>query len=133
MVAPTFADYGDLLCTLFERFWQHPTARPPRGHPLVSEQRALIVFCLVMQQRRIFRFKAQRRWLQQPREMLQSFGFNTMPHRTTLSRRSKTRYAVLQDFIAFLGHSAEDLAPRLPSEDLSTDQSLCKAQGPVWH
>jgi hypothetical protein len=86
-----------------------------------------------MQQRRIFRFKAQRRWLQRHREMLKVFGLDTVPHRTTLSRRYKTLYAVLQDFIAFLGHYAEDLDLRFTSEDLYTDKSLFKAQGPVWH
>jgi hypothetical protein len=35
MVTPTFADYVDLLFTLFEHFWQHHAARPHRGHPLV--------------------------------------------------------------------------------------------------
>src|SRR5215216_4834978 len=87
----------------------------------------------MMQQRRIFRFKAQRRWLQRHCEMLKVFGLDTVPHRTTLSRRYKALYAVLHDFIAFLGHYAEDLDPRLTSEDLYTDKSLFKAQGPVWH
>lgn len=49
---------ADLLFTLFERFWQHHAARPHRGHPFVFEHTALIVFFLVMQQCRIFRFKA---------------------------------------------------------------------------
>jgi hypothetical protein len=39
----------------------------------------------------------------------------------------------LQDCIAFLGQYAEDLAPHFTSQDLYTDKSLCKAQGPVWH
>jgi Transposase DDE domain len=133
MVTPTFADYVDLLFTLCERFWQHHAARPHRGHPLVYEHKALIVFFFMMQQRRIFRFKVQRRWLQRHCEMLKVFGLDTVPHRTTLSRRYKTLYAVLQDFIAFLGHYAEDLDPRFTSEDLYTDKSLFKAQGPVWH
>jgi len=55
------------------------------------------------------------------------------PDRTTLSRRYKALDDVLQDFIVFLGIYAEDLDPRLTSEDLYTDKSLFKAQGPVWH
>ena len=86
-----------------------------------------------MQQRRIFRFKAQCRWLQRHAEMRKVFGLNAVPHRTTLSRRYKALYAVLQAFIAFVGHYAEDLDPRFTSEDLYTDKSLFKAQGPVWH
>jgi hypothetical protein len=104
MVTPTLADYVDLLFTLVERFWQHHAARPHRGHPFVYEHKALIVFFFMMQQRRIFRFKAQRRWLQRHCEMLKVFGLDTVPHRTTLSRRYKALYAVLHDFIAFLGH-----------------------------
>jgi hypothetical protein len=87
MVTPTFADSVDLLCTLFERFWQHDASRPHRGHPFVYEQKALIVFFIVMQQRRLFRFKAQRRWLEQHREMRKVCGLDAIPHRTTLLRR----------------------------------------------
>lgn len=133
MVKPTFADYVDLLFTLFERFWQHDSARPHRGHPFVYEQKALIVFFLVMHQRRLFRFKGQRRWLAHHPEMCHTFGLAAVPARTTLSRRYKALYAVLQDFIAFLGTYAADLDPRFTSEHLYTDKSLFKAQGPVWH
>ena len=53
MVNPTFADYVDLLLNLFERFWHHDAARLHRGHPFVYEQKALIVFFLLMHQRRL--------------------------------------------------------------------------------
>ena len=133
MVTPTFADYVGVLFTLFERFWQQHSARLPRGHPFVYAHKALIVFFLVMQQRRIFRFKAQRRWLVQHPEMRQTFGLDDVPDRTTLSRRYKALSIVLQDFIAFIGRYAADLDPRFTSTDLYTDKSLFKAQGPVWH
>src|SRR5678815_6009044 len=64
MVTPTFADYVELLFTLFERFWQQEAARSHRGRPFVYQQKALLVFFVVMQQRRTFGFKAQHRWLQ---------------------------------------------------------------------
>jgi len=102
MVTPTFADYIDLLLNLFERFWQHDRARLHRGHPCVYKQKAVLVFFLVMQQRRTFRFKAQRRWLLDHPELRQSFGLHEVPDRTTRSRRSKALYDVRQDFIAFL-------------------------------
>jgi hypothetical protein len=35
--------------------------------------------------------------------------------------------------IAFLGQYAEGLDPQFTSQDLYTDKSLFKAQGPVWH
>ena len=58
MVTPTFADYVELLFTLFEHFWQQEAARAHRGRPFVYQQKALLVFFVVMQQRRTFRFKA---------------------------------------------------------------------------
>jgi hypothetical protein len=133
MVTPTFADYVSLLFTLFERFWQHDAARPHQGHPFVYEHKALIVFSLVMQQRRTFRFKAQHRWLHQHPDARRGFGLPEVPNRTTLSRRYKDLYPVLQAFIAFVGQYAEDLDAQFTSQDLYTDKSLCKAQGPVWH
>ena len=133
MVTPTFADYVELLFTLFERFWQHEAARSHRGRPFVYQHQALIVFFVVMQQRRTFRFKAQHRWLQHHPDLRQYMGLQEVPNRTTLSRRYKDLYPVLQDFIAFLGQYAEDLDPQLTSQDLYTDKSLFKAQGPVWH
>jgi Transposase DDE domain len=132
MVTPTFADYVELLFTLFERFWQQETARSHRGRPFVYQHKALIVFFVVMQQRRTFRFKAQHRWLQHHPDLRQHIGLQEVPNRTTLSRRYKDLYPVLQDFIAFLGQYAEDLDPQFTSQDLYTDKSLCKAQGPVW-
>ena len=133
MVKPTFTAYVNLLFTLFEHFWQHHAARPHQGHPFVYEHKALIVFFIVMQQRRIFRFKAQRRWLKLHPERRQVLGLDEVPHRTTLSRRYKALYDVVRDVIAFVGQYGEALDPRFASEDLYTDKSLFKAQGPVWH
>lgn len=133
MVKPTFANYVELLCTLFGRFWQHHSTRRHRGHPFVYEQKALIVFFVVMQQRRPLHCKAQRRWFKRHPERRKLFGLDTAPHRSTRSRRDKALYEVVQDFIAFLGHYGENLDPRFTSKDLYTDKSLFKAQGPVWH
>ena len=133
MVEPTFADYVDLLFNLFERFWQHHMAAPHRGHPFLYHHKVLIVFFVVMHQRRLMRFKAQHRWLNQHPEMRSALQFDAVPHRSTLSRRYKALYQVVQDFIAFLGVYAEALDPRFSSQDLDTDKSLFKAHGPVWH
>ena len=100
---------------------------------MVYQHKALLVFFVVMQQRRTFRFKAQHRWLQHHPDLRQHLGLPEVPNRTTLARRYKDLSLVLQDFIAFLGQYAEDLAPQFTSQDLYTEKSLCKAQGPVWH
>ena len=133
MVTPTFADYVQLLFTLFRRFMQQPAAHTHRGHPFVYLHSALIVFFIIMQQRHIFRFKAQRRWLDQHPELRPPIGLERLPDRTTLSRRYKALYPVLQDFIAFLGQYAQALAPYGDRQHLYADKSLFKAQGPVWH
>ncbi len=133
MAEPTLTDYVELLFNLFERFWQHHVAPARRGHPWVYHHKVLIVFFVIMHQRRIFRFKAQHRWLKQHPEMHTILRLGTVPHRSTLSRRYKALYEVVQQFIAFVGVYAEDLDPRFTSQDLDTDKSLFKAHGPVWH
>ena len=109
MVTPTFAASVALLFNLCERLWPHPSARPHQGPPFGYEHKALLGFFLVMHQRRTLRFKAQHRWLQHHPDLRQHMGLQEVPNRTTLSRRYKDLYPVLQDFIAFLGQYAEDL------------------------
>ena len=87
MVTPTFADYVALLCNLFERFWHHAGTHRRRGHPYVYAHKVLLMFFVVMHQPRLFRFKAQRRWFEQHPDIPEVFGFDAIPHRTTLSRR----------------------------------------------
>lgn len=133
MVEPTFADYVQLLYTLFEQFVQQQAPDAHRGHPFVYRHKVLIVFFVIMQCLRIFQFKTQHRWLRQHPERRKAIGVETVPDRSTLSRRYKALYTLLQAFIAFLGQYAEALDPVLSSADLDEDKSLFKAQGPVWH
>jgi hypothetical protein len=49
----------------------------------------LIVFFLLMHQRRLFRFKAQRRWLVHHPEMRPVLRLDGVPARTTLSSLSR--------------------------------------------
>jgi len=97
------------------------------------EHKTLIVFFAMMQYRRIFKFKAQWRWLKTHPAERSQLGFENVPDRTTLSRRYKALYPILQDFIAFVGQYAEPLDDRFAGQDLFEDKSLFKAQGPVWH
>ncbi len=133
MVKPTFADYVKLLYTLFDEFVQAQTSDAHRGHPFVYQHKDLIVFFVIMQCKRIFKFKTQRRWLETHPDEHQAIGLKSLPVRTTLSRRYKALYCIVQSFVAFLGQHQADLASAFRSDDLYTDKSLFKAQGPVWH
>lgn len=133
MAIPAFANYVLLFFTLFEHFVQSQNAGPHRGHPFVYQHHKLIVFFTLMHFRHLFHFKTQHRWLTQHLDYRQVLGLTDVPHRTTLSRRYKALYPIIQDFIAFVGHYAEDLDPAFESHELYADKSLFKAQGPVWH
>lgn len=133
MLKPTFADYVQLIYTLFDKFEQEQMTSSHRGRPFTYGQKLLIVFFTIMHFRRIFRFKAQRRWLENHRQEATELGFESLPVRTTLSRRYKKLYSVVQAFIAFVGAWAEELDEAFTSNVLYEDKSLFKAQGPVWH
>ncbi len=133
MATPTVANYVQLIFTLFHLFLQSQNAQAHRCHPFVYQHHKLIVFFTLMHCRHIFHFKTQHRWLTQHLDDRQVLGLTAAPHRTTLSRRYKALYPILQDFIAFVGRYAEDLDPAFESRELYEDKSLFKAQGPVWH
>lgn len=79
-------------------------------------QRAMIMFFMLMQQRQINAFKAQRRWLvAHPSERCHQLGWETVPDRTTLSRRYKALYPLLQAFVLFVRQDAETLDERFES------------------
>lgn len=135
MNTPTLTDYVRIICTLFDQFEQDQGqgqgATP--GKPFIYSDKMLIVFFILMQFRRIFKFKAQRRWLEKHPAWLQVLGFPSLPDRTTLSRRYKKLYETLQAFIAFLGQYATELDELFSQAHLIEDKSLFKALGPVWH
>ena len=133
MPAPTRADYVRVYFTLFEYFQQAQGKVAHYGHPFEYEDQVLIVFFTMMSIRRITAFKAQHRWLMQHLHVAIALGFEQIPQRSTLSRRYKTRYPILQAFIAFVGHWAETIHPTFSSRVLVEDASLFKACGPVWH
>jgi hypothetical protein len=134
MEEPTFADYVTLIFNLFERFVQECGSEMDWYSDRYDyDHKTLIVFFAMMQYRRIFKFKAQWRWLKAHPAERGQLGFESVPDRTTLSRRYKALYPILQDFIAFVGQYAEQLDERFAGRDLFEDKSLFKAQGPVWH
>lgn len=130
---PTVNDYVALIYNRFEAFVQSSDEVKKLGHPYVYEEQAMIVFFMWMQFKQIYKFKAQWNWLNQHPEERQRLGWSKVPHRTTLSRRYKTLYSVIQAFIAFLGEDSEALGTEMSTKHLNEDQSLFKAQGTVWH
>jgi hypothetical protein len=86
-----------------------------------------------MQFKKMYQFKTQWRWLKQHPEELAILKWEYVPDRSTLSRRYKTLYPVLQAFSAFLGQDSEVLGAEMSIRHLNEDQSLFKAQGSVWH
>lgn len=130
---PTFNDYVRLIYNRFEAFTQESAAVKRAGHPYVYAQKSVIVFFLWMQLKRIYSFKTQWKWLQQHPEALAVLGWTRVPHRTSLSRRYKQLYAVLEEWTMYLGQRSGDLGDELKSRHLYEDASLFKAGGPVWH
>lgn len=131
MKNPRLADYVHRLCTLFERFVQtHPSYES--GLYTYDNQRMVVLF-VFFQFRRIWHFKAQHRWLEKHPEIVKWLGWERVPHRTTLSRRYKQSYTVVQAFVQFIGQDAAALDTRLRPSHLVEDKSLFKAAGPVWH
>ena len=92
-----------------------------------------IIFFLMMQFRGIYAFKTQHRWLTQPPEVLPMLGWQHPPHRTTIARRYKALYEVIEALVLFIGQYAADLSEQFNLTHLVADKSLFKAQGPVWH
>ena len=58
MLRSLFADYVQLIYTLFEQFEQQEMAASHRGRPFTYAQKLLFRFFIIMRFRRIFRFKA---------------------------------------------------------------------------
>jgi hypothetical protein len=133
MELPSQNDYVETYFTLFELFQQDQDRPVGRGRPYTYQDQGLIVFFTMMLIRRITAFKAQRRWLISHPIAALRLGFKNVPHRTTLSRRFKQLYEILQAFTAFIGEWAERLSPMFQSSILVEDASLFKALGPVWH
>lgn len=130
---PTFNDYVNLLYNRFEAFVQSSDEVVKLGKPYTYQNQSMIVFFIWMQFKKISAFKAQWRWLTKHHEALCVLGWESIPHRTTMSRRYKALYDVIQELIAFIGASSKALGDEMSPKHLNEDQSLFKAQGTVWH
>ena len=86
-----------------------------------------------MHLRQITAFRAQHRWLVTHPLEAQRLGFTSLPHRTSLARRTKALATFLRGLIAFVAQETAALDEAFAPDTLATDKSLFKAQGPVWH
>ena len=135
MENPTLTDYVIIICTLFEQFEQERQKKEgaKRGCPYTYTEERFVIFLLLMQFHRIYHFKTQHRWLENHPDIRAELGWETVPHRTQISRRYKQLYEVLQAFSCFVAQYAASLDELLSVKHLVTDGSLFKARGPVWH
>ncbi len=88
---------------------------------------------MLMQCRRICASKSQWRWLHKHPEVVEMLGWKQSPHCTTIGRRCKRLYDLLQPFVLFVGQNRSGLAEQVDRSHLVEDKSLFKACGPVWH
>jgi DDE family transposase len=130
---PTFDDYIALIYNRFEAFVQSSDEVTKLGNPYTYQNQRLIAFFMWMQFKKIYHFKTQWRWLGQHPKALVTLDWESVPSRSTISRRYKALYVVIQEFSAFLGQNSEALGEEMSRQHLNEDQSLFKAQGTVWH
>ena len=130
---PTFNDYVALIYNRFEAFAQSSDEVVKLGKPYTYQNQNMIVFFMWMQFKKIYKFKTGWRWLKQHPDSLPVLGWESIPDRSTISRRYKALYAVVQAFSAFLGQDSEPLGAEMSTKHLNEDQSLFKAEGSVWH
>jgi hypothetical protein len=133
MERPTLTDYADLIITLFDQFIQTTPVVLQYQKLCTYKYREMIIFFMLMQFRRTYEFKAQHRWLQAHPEIREVLNFESIPHRTTLSRQYKKLGEVVSEFAAFVGQQVADLDEAFANTHLVEDKSLFKANGPVWH
>ena len=133
MDQPTLTDYAHLMITLFDKFVQTNPVVLKYQNLCTYKYREMILFFMMMQFRRIHQFKSQRDWLIAHPETQQLLGFETVPHRTTISRQFKKLGDIVSDFVAFVGDEVADLDEAFANNHLAEDKSLFKADGPVWH
>ncbi len=135
MEKPQLTDYMNIIYTLFDRYQAKKVAEKgvKQGKPFTFEQKGFIFLFIMLHFRRIFKFKAQHRWLQEHPDIQKWLDWKTVPARTTFSRRYKALYPEIEQFLMFIGQTASDLGAKCANDHLVEDKSLFKAQGNVWH
>ncbi len=128
---PMLTDYVSLIITLFELFKQHRSEQfgSKRGRPFTYTEEMFIIFFMLMQFRRIHAHKAKWRWLTKHPEMLEMLGWSQVPHRTTIARRYKALYEVVQEFILFIAQYAPELSEQFEPSASGRGQEPLQSAG----
>ena len=102
---PKLTDYVSVIMQLFEQFMQHRIDKQgvTPAKSLTYSTCSFIIFFMLMQFRGIYGFKTQWRWLINHPEVLPMLGWQQPPHRTTIARRYKALYEVIETFVLFIG------------------------------
>ena len=103
MDKPTLVDYARLISTLFTQFQQTGAVELIYQNLHTYENRALLLFFMLMQFRRIIGFKTQQRWLESHPEMVHFLGLESTPSRWTLSQRAHTKAAPTLKYTSEMG------------------------------
>lgn len=135
MCYPDRRYYITFFFQLYKDFQKSMNAKQTKskGRPKVHPESSLIIFFAIMMLKRIYRFKAQHDFLLAHQKWLKRLKFESVPSRTTLSRRYKHLTASVEKFVEYLGDFGISLETQTPIEVVFEDKSLYKAYGPVWH
>lgn len=131
--APKFEDFVASYFLLFNEFEYTQSTNRKRGRPFTYDHAQLIVFFTIMVCRRIVDFKAQHRWLINHQNEAQLLGLLSIPDRSTLSKRWKSEYKVVIEFINFIGERASLISEKFSNDDLFEDSSVLRSMGNLWH
>ncbi len=101
---PLLTDYVEMIIDLFDQFRQNCIAQDEvkRGRFFTYDGKSFIIFFMFMQYRHIVAFQSQWRWLHKHPEVVEMLGWEQIPVRTTIARRYKGLYELLQAFVLFI-------------------------------
>lgn len=134
MPYPAQENYIQFLSQLLDEFEQTQADAPKGpGRPFVHKNRVLIGFFALMVIKGCTAFRAMRRYLELKPEEAEKLGISSLPSRWTLSRRFKSLYEVIQQFVQFIGQWASPLGEAFQAEAVFEEPSLFKAKGPIRH
>ncbi len=98
------------------------------------KQSTFLLFFVIMTLKKVYKFKAMHRWLENNSKEALEIGFTTsIPVRTTISRRYKSLENHLLKLIEFISLSVNYIDKQFETKHQFVDKSLYKAEGNLWH